>query len=339
MGYHRRGMGPLYIAGVGPRCGKTALVAGLIVTLHRRGKTAIALKPFASTPDHDADNPFFRRLLPEQAAPVGLPLPLEVATSPSALQALRPLLGRRQTVLLEGTDVLAPLGGRGTADLVAEIGAGVVLVVPYHPTHVGGQVERALPLFGDRLVGVVINRVWRYQGHRARAHVVPTVEKMGVRVVGLIPEDRFMAAPTVAEVARCVEGEVLLFPEKGEEVVEAFMVGGWPLDEGEGVFSRVERKGVVVRADRPDLHLAAMATSTVCLVLTGGLEPLPYTLYTAEEKGIPLVWTRLPTLEALERLERVASSTAAQVPGKAHRFADLLTRHADPAFLASLLEA
>ncbi|MDW8120141.1 MAG: DRTGG domain-containing protein [Chloroflexota bacterium] len=324
-------MGVLYIAGTGPGCGKTALVAGLALTLRGQGQAPIALKPLASP--QDADNAFYRRLLPDMPEMKGLPAPLsaEGAMPRHVAESLGILVRSGRPLLLEGLDGLDPASpvGRASARLAVEASARVVLIARYHPALKGEELVSARALFGERLIGVVVNGVWRYQGHTARARIAPSLERAGLRVLGLVPEDRKMTAPTVAEVARCVDGEIRLYPEKGEERVEAIMVGGWPLDEGEYVFSRWGHKAVVVRADRPDLHMAALATSTTCLVLTGGMEPVQYTVYQAEQAGVPLVWTRLPTLEALERLEGVAQMATVRVPAKAQHYADLLARHTD----------
>ncbi|GBD10399.1 hypothetical protein HRbin23_00040 [bacterium HR23] len=333
-------MGVLYIAGTSPHCGKTALVAGLALALHRHGKAPIALKPVASA--EDADNAFFRHLVADPPALDGLPTPLPAdgVLPARATEALRALAQGSRPLLLEGLDsVLLGSQGQASTALVEATSARVVLVVPYRPDLRAEDLESARSHFGQRLLGVLVNWVWRYHGHRAHAQIAPALERAGLRVLGLVPEDRVLSAPTVAEVARCVEGEIRLYPEKGDALVEAIMVGGWALDEGQYVFSRHARKAVVVRADRPDLHLAALATSTTCLVLTGGVEPVQYTVYEAEQTGTPLVWTRLSTLAALQRLEGVAGLATARVPEKARRFADLLAQHADlPALQSALLD-
>ena len=324
-------MGVLYIAGASPGCGKTSLVAGLAIALQEQGKVPIALKPIA--PSQDADNSFYGRLIPDTPSLDGLFLPLTAeGTIPRPLaEALHTLARGNHPLLLEGMDGIDPQSsaGKASAAIAIESSAKVVLVAQYHPHLKGEDLAPARSLFGERLLGVVVNRVWRYQGYRARAQIVPSLEEAGLPVLGLVPESRLMSAPTVEEVARCVDGEIRLFPEKGEVLVEAIMVGGWPLDEGAFVFSRRSHKAVVVRADRPDLQMAALATSTACIVLTGGLEPVQYVVYEAEQSGTPLVWTRLPTLEAMKRLEGVAGLATARVPAKARHFAHLLATHTD----------
>lgn len=332
-------MGVLYIAGASPGCGKTALVAGLAIALQERGKVPIALKPIATS--QDADNAFYRRLTPNTPNLDGLPFPLTTeGTLPRPLvEALHPLARGNHPLLLEGLDVIDPQSpvGRASAAMAIESSAKVVLVAQYYPNLKGEDLAPARSLFGERLLGVVVNRVWRYQGYRARTQIATSLEEAGLPVLGLVPESRLMLAPTVEEVARCVDGEIRLFPDKGETLVEAIMVGGWPLDEGAFIFSRRSHKAVVVRADRPDLQMAALATSTACIVMTGGLEPVQYVVYEAEQSGTPLVWTRLPTLEAMERLQGVAGLATARVLAKGRHFAHLLATHTNlEVLLASL---
>ena len=50
-----------------------------------------------------------------------------------------------------------------------------------------------------------------------------------------------------------------------------------------------ENKAVIVRGDRPDLQMAALNTSTACIVLTKGVEPIEYVRYEAEQEEVSLI--------------------------------------------------
>jgi hypothetical protein len=64
---------------------------------------------------------------------------------------------------------------------------------------------------------------------------------------------------------------------------------------------------VITGGDRADLQLAALSTSTSCLVLTGGLYPANHVIARAQELGVSVILVHLDTLTAAERVERLTA--------------------------------
>ena len=62
-------------------------------------------------------------------------------------------------------------------------------------------------------------------------------------------------------------------------------------------------KAVITGGDRPDIQLAAMETSTRCLILTGNIRPEAQIISRAEEEGIPILSTHHDTMTTIERIE------------------------------------
>jgi len=325
-------MGTLIIAGNAPGSGKTSLACALALLAHRQGRSVRLFRPFRTGADPEADARFYREVLPDQPEPRDWPLALEgEAPSPKAVDRAVSIARR----LAEGADLLVVEGPDGPSEATLRLAEGlegrVLALARFRP---GLRAEDLLPLaraFGDRLGGLLLNRVLPHRTLYARRELLPALEAQGVRVLGMVPEDRRMLAPTVRQVAECVDGDLLDFgePERAEALVEAVMVGGWFLDHGAYVFSRRARKAVLVRADRPDLQMASLETDTVCLVLTGGKAPVQYALVEAEERGVPVILTPLSTLEAMERLEALTGRATARHPEKPPRFLDLLTPSAN----------
>ena len=56
-------------------------------------------------------------------------------------------------------------------------------------------------------------------------------------------------------------------------------------------FRRKPNKAVITGGDRADIQLAALETSTRCLILTGNLYPSPAVLNRAEELCVPVLLT------------------------------------------------
>ena len=113
---------------------------------------------------------------------------------------------------------------------------------------------------------------------------------------------------SVGELARHLEGEILNCPERSEELVENIMVGALSVDSGLDYFGRKTNKAVITRGDRPDLQMAALETSTKCLVLTSDIGPMPIILHRAKEKGVPIIAVKGDTMSVLKRIEEALGS-------------------------------
>ena len=331
-------MSVLYIAGTEQGAGATALAAATARCLAVQGRSVAIVKPLrlvddGAQPGPDPDAEFYATAAPGSASPNGGPLmatAAQLAEDPglirTAAATVAGLDGDGKTIIVEG---LAVDGGAADASaaLAGALGARVIVAAAYQPSMTGQELRQACDRFGESLAGVVLNRVYRHRAHDATARLGPAIEAGGVRVLGAVPEDRRMLAPSVRDLAEHLDGEFLLFPERGDSLVEYVMTGGWFLDQGVHVFSRRENKAVVVRGDRPDLQMAALETSTVCLVLTGGINPIQYVTYHAEQEETPVIQVPHSTLETLQRLHTVEQRVSVRHEAKVARYADLMAQH------------
>ena len=151
-----------------------------------------------------------------------------------------------------------------------------------------------------------------------------------------------MLSPSISEVAEHLGADLinrtaLTSPEiQLGELVEYFMLGGWFLDHGAYVFSRRENKAVIVRGDRPDLQMAALDTSTTCLILTNGKLPVQYIVHHAKLRQTPILTTQAGTLETMERLNNIGERVTFHSAHKVQHFAELLETHCNVESLTSL---
>jgi len=65
-------------------------------------------------------------------------------------------------------------------------------------------------------------------------------------------------------------------------------------------FRKQINKAVITGGDRTDIQLAALETSTTCLILTGNLHPSPLIVKQAEEFGVAILLVPLNTIETVE---------------------------------------
>ena len=84
-----------------------------------------------------------------------------------------------------------------------------------------------------------------------------------------------------------------------------------------------------VAGDRTDIQLAALETSTTCLILTGNLRPSPLIVKQADEFGVPVLLVRPNTMETIEQIEMVFGKTRLGQPSKLDNFHALMTEHLD----------
>ena len=192
-------------------------------------------------------------------------------------------------------------------------------------------------LFGDQLLGIVINSVTRYKEKHVQSLLIPKLQQAGIPILGWIPENRTLLGISVKEIATHLEGQFLNNEEDADKLVEHFLIGALVLDSGITYFERLHNKAVVVRGNRPDVQMAALRTPTACIVLTGGDEPIQYIQHEAEEESVPLIKTAYSTLEVTSKLDDLMTSVKFNHPKKLEQIQSLVSQHLDMAKLTKSL--
>lgn len=306
----------LYVVSAERGEGKTAVSAGLGRYLKNRGQNAGYLRRTAGGDDSESEgrDAAFMRL--------ALGLPETEKMLAADLKEASSRAGRdRDTLIIE--DMIA----RDSHELAVALDARVVIVAAY-PPRLPGLVEEG-KRFGERLRGVILNKVPSSQVERVRAEASSLLDSAGIKLLGILPEDRLLLSPTVGELAERLGGQILNSPEKADDLVETVMVGAMCVDSGLVYFGRKDNKAAVVRSDRPDMQLAAMETSTRCLVLSGGNQPIYGIMNKAEKKGIPVVLTDSDTSAAIAEIEDALSQVRLAQAKKLPRLVELVKENID----------
>lgn len=341
-------MATLLVTSLRPGDGKTAFCAGLAHLLSRRGANPLLIKPVAVTDGEatdraDMDADLFTRLQ-DSSQSQEWPVQIDVGEameglSAATLERVRSLVegASRQVddVIVEGPSLTTASGDAVAAvhDLAEALDAQVVLLLCYTPTLSPGHVVETAGPLGGRLVGVVVNRVLQYRTHWVGPDLVEPLKERGLSVLATLPEERRLLGVTVGQISDHLEGEFLIAEEKRDDLVDHLMIGGLVLDKGTYYFSRSDTKAVIVRGDRPDIQMAALATPTRCLVLTGGHRPIQYIEHEAREEEVPLILVQSDTLSTARALESMFEDVAVDHPDKVAKFADLLEQGLDVAAL------
>jgi BioD-like phosphotransacetylase family protein len=240
----------------------------------------------------------------------------------------------------EGQDILLLEGGGSlregyvvglpTVSVALALNSNVLAIVKYRDDiRVVDDALAAHNRLGESLLGVLINRVPAASDEFVNGMVRPYLEKQGIPVLGVLPEIRGLAAITVGELIKIMDAEVLTRRYDSEALVETLTVGAMTADAALRRFRKQTNKAVITGGDRTDIQLAALETSTTCLILTGNLQPSPLIVRQAEEFGVPVLLVRPNTMEAIDLIESVFGKTRLGQPSKLAQFQQLLMAHMD----------
>ena len=332
-------MAVLYVVSDEAGAGKTALCVSLVHELRERGAAAYAIKLLTSARagSSDPDARIFQHLLgqPEADWPF-----------PGAKKTIGPALSGKIEEALnaarEGHDTLIAEGAAGLTDEVSArmaelLDARVLVVERYREGLEPADMRKWSELFGDRLLGLVINGLTRYRTHDVQSRIVPGLSSDGLRSLGAVPEERRLLGATVAQIASHLNGRFAVGEEMTNGLVEHFLVGGMGLDSGDIYFGLREHKAVIVRGDRPDIQMAALTTPTQCMVFTKGIEPIEYVSYEAELEQVPIIVVPTDTLDTMTALNTLQESASFDHPGKVERYAELLLSYVDLGYIYEAL--
>jgi BioD-like phosphotransacetylase family protein len=348
----------LYITSTETYSGKTALCVGLAHRMRRDGLHVGYIKPlsFSATRDEkgavDEDSRVIKRLL-------GLKEPLDVLCpvliTPSLLDriiagekldltdrimtAYNAIAADKDVVIVEGANNMATgcLIDMSGIEITAAFKAKSVVVVRYRYDLVIDHLLIAKRVVGEAVVGAVVNTVPAGRMEWVAKQVKPFCEKRGIKIFAVLPEDRLLMSTTVQEIADALGGEVLCAKNRTDNLVENVLVGAMGVESALQYFRRKANKAVITGSDRGDLILAALETSTSCLVLSGHTHPDAMVVGRAEEQGVPIIMSHSDTMTTIERVERCFGKVRFHDPKKMLRFDQMLDERFDYAGLYAAL--
>ena len=320
----------LYIASSARGAGKTAIGAGLGKRWLGEGKKVGFLKPIITGSPKPAagangDAIFMKQLL-ALAEPVDLICPVfsnESELKKKIKEACTRVSQGKEVVIIEG----ATEPDQATRDIAETLEAKVIIVQGYD-RELPGTMDN-YPDLGKYLLGIVWNKVPRNRLEPVLTEITARLDKTGVNILGILPEDRCLLAPTVGELAELIQGEIFSGAEASAELVENFMLGAMVVDSGLEYFGRKSNKVVVVRSERPDMQLAALQTSTKCLVLTGNTAPKPDVLRIAGDKSVPIILTKDDMATVATKMGAALGQTMFNQEKKLPRLTEIMGQYLD----------
>ncbi|HSF82247.1 MAG TPA: phosphotransacetylase family protein [Anaerolineales bacterium] len=345
-------MNSLYITSVERHSGKTAACLAIGKRLQADGFTVGYLKPLSLQPWRiagkvaDEDAAFVKEIL-------GLELPAwelsPVVVTPEMLrerlrsqgslnlieqvrQACQAVATGKDVLLLEGGASLREgyAVGLPTPAVAEALGSQVLVIVRYRDeVQVLDDILASYQRLGSALKGVLINRAPSEARPFLQELAAPFLEQQGIPVFGILPETRGLEALTVQELIDVLNAQVLTAQVNLEALVETLTVGAMTADAALSRFRKQTNKAVITGGDRTDIQLAALETSTTCLILTGNLHPSPLIVKQAEEFGVSVLLVPTNTMETVEAIEHIFGKTRLGQPSKLHQFEALLAENFD----------
>lgn len=340
----------LYIVSTETYAGKTALCAGLARWLEGTGRRVGYLKPLTlplpgdDPAAGDDDAMLMRRLLRldltlGELAPIWLDLSRarERLVAGSNGDPMAPILAasRRQAMvdvlLVEGANdwQQGSLVGLGAAQVAESLDAQVLIVSRFDGITAADRALAAWAALGSRTIGVVFNGVAPDDSDLIMELVAPALERCGLPVIGSLPSTPSLRAVSVGEISRRLRGRLVVNAEAADNLVEQLMIGAMSAEAALTYFRQLSNKAVVTGGDRTDLQLAALATPTTCLILTGNLFPNRAVIDRARAQSVPIVLVEHDTVGAVREIERLFAEGRFRQPRKIERLMPMLEEQID----------
>ena len=213
---------------------------------------------------------------------------------------------------------------------VAEgVNARILLVARFHSLLIIGALISARRRLGDRLLGVLISDIPEDRFEEVKTTVQPYLEERGIPVFGLLPRSALLRSVSVGELVSQLKAEVLCRADRLDLMVESLSIGAMNVNSALKYFRKGRNMAVVTGGDRTDIQLAALETSTQCLILTGQMPPSPAILSRAEDLEIPILSVDLDTLTTVEIVDRAFGKVRVKEPVKVEYICNSMAENFD----------
>lgn len=234
-------------------------------------------------------------------------------------------------VLLEGPGTMAEgaLFNLSLLQVAQTLEATVLLVVRFDPLYLADRLLAARQHLGNHLLGVLINDIPAEQLDMVASILRPFLESQGIAVLGLLPRSDLLRSVSVGELAHQLNAEILCRPDRLDLMVESLTIGAMNVSSAMKYFQKGRNMAVVTGGDRTDIQLAALETSTQCLILTGHMPPSAPILSRAEDLEIPVLSVDLDTLTTVEIVDRAFGQVRLQEPIKVQCVCQMMAQHFD----------
>lgn len=329
--------------------GKSSIILGMAQQFQAKGLDIAYGKPLgtcfreSSTDGIDEDVRFLTKTLNLSQNRLGETLLfLEPETLKQRLQGREPKdYSDRLIASLQGLEgELTLLEGAATLDqgrlfnlsvpkIAGLVDASVLLVARFHSMLDVGELLSAQDRLGDRLLGMVLTDIPEELSTTVDTILRPFLEEQGIPVFGVLPRSNLLRSVSVRELAQRLHAEVLCGRDRLDLMVETLKIGAMNVNSAVKYFSEGRNMAVITGGDRTEIQLAALETSTQCLILTGHVPPSRMIIARAEEVEVPVLSVDLDTLTTLEIIDQSLGQVRLQEPIKVEYMRQLMSEYFD----------
>jgi BioD-like phosphotransacetylase family protein len=277
-------MKSIFITSTSSSAGKTAV--GLCVALNFRGKVGY-FKPLSL----NEDTLLFKEVLDLKESAETLSLKKEDLT-----QKFKELSQDKDLLIIESGPNLSYGAYRklSAPEIAKTLDLEPVIVTSGSTETIVDKLFMGQSCF-PRIKGVVINKVSYASLNETKTFTVPSLEEVGLPVRGTVPSYKILRTFTARDVQNQLNAGVVC--EEGmDKGIDNILIGAMSFDSALTYFRRYADKVVM---------LAAMETSTSCIVATGGVRPSPPVIKKAVELQIPLLLVEGHTYAAAKKIEEI----------------------------------
>jgi BioD-like phosphotransacetylase family protein len=169
---------------------------------------------------------------------------------------------------------------------------------------------------GFERIGIILVQVPPMLKKTISQNISSFLEERGLKLCGVIYDNRELFSPTVQEIQRALKGQMVLGDDKMDLPIDQFIVGSMAPENALKWFRRAKDKAVITSGDRTDICLAALETDTNLLILTGGVGPDIATLSRARDLNVPIMMTANDTYTTSQIVDNLVGSVTADNPAK-----------------------
>ena len=224
--------------------------------------------------------------------------------------AYRTVSRGKELILIEGPPALSvgAFFGCPVPKLAVDFDAKILLVERFEDDLVVDDVLQAQDYctkWKAELCGVVLNQVPPAKMLKAKNVIKPAIEKNGIKVIGIIPEDKAINALTINEIYSAIGGTVLAGKDGMEKTVSTVLIGAMTPESAVRYFQKAKNELVITGGDRTDIIFAALEAGVSALVLTGNLHPSVKIFPRADELKVPMILVPFDTYTTLQLIQRI----------------------------------
>lgn len=261
-------------------------------------------------------------------------------------QAYEEVSEDKDLMVIEGTGhaCVGETYGLSNARVARELGAPVVLVSSGGVGQPIDEIALNLQVFekhGVKVLGVIINKAYPHEVDVLKDFGRRALERMGTRLLGVVPYVPELIQPTVLQVARHINGEILNGSSQLGAKVKKLLIGAMTPHNAIPGFENGAL--LITPGDRSDMILAAASTYLFRpeegaprlsgLVLTVGVKPPDPILGILAKTELPVILTQENSFKTASRIDRLEPAISPSDRETIDRIADLVRTNVDVAGL------